>query len=123
MRPADPLAAQLAEAMSKAAMTPEAVADRTKVPLSTLQALLGEPQPGGYAVLPARAYLRGHLGLAAREIGWSREEALALFDETYPPAKTEEIVKDAPGLKTGSVALAAGLLGVGILAVILAFTG
>ena len=114
----DALAQGLQAALDKAHVSVENVSDRTKVPQSTLRWFLGET---GAALLPARVYLRGHLLLVAREIGMDETLARDLFDAAYP--KIEEI-RDLPEIRrvSGSaLALSAGLAGVGILAIILAF--
>jgi cytoskeletal protein RodZ len=115
---AEPLASFLLGAMQKHRVSVEEIAESTKVPRSTLRALLGDSGP---AVLPPRIYLRGHLGLVASALELDPEEALRLFDETYPPDDDAPLTSDLPRLRMSSMAIAAGLTGVGILAVILAF--
>jgi cytoskeletal protein RodZ len=114
------LGRELRQALDDAGMTVDAVADKTKVPRSTIAALLGEDVA---AVLPPRVYLRGHLGLIVREIGLEVEEWLKKFDAAYPVVEEEQLIRDMPRLKTSTIAVAAGIGGVGILAVVLAFAG
>lgn len=96
----------------------DVLADRTKVPRATIRALLEEPISG---IVPERVYLRGHLSVLARELKIDRDETLALFDAAYPEAPTTEDLVNAPRFGTGSVAVAAGLATVALLAVVLAF--
>lgn len=116
----EPLATRLQAALDDAGLTVEVLADRTKVPRSTLRALLGEEVA---VLLPARVYLKGHLCLAARELGIDEDEVKSLFDKTYPVVAEDSLSSDLPRLKFGTVAMTAGLAGVAILAVILAFVG
>lgn len=112
------LADKLKGAMSKQGVTVETVAETTKIPRSTLQALLDEPVS---AVLPERVYLRGHLGVVANELGLDRSEMNDLFDRAYPRSQNVSLGPVAPRLSTGSMALMAGLGGMALLAVVLAF--
>lgn len=116
----DMLADRLEKAMAAAHVTVEGLAQATKVPRSTLLHFLGADVN---AVLPARVYLRGHLVQAAREVGVDEAEALSLFDARYPVAQDDDPKVDLERVSTGTMALAAGIASVGILAVILAFTG
>jgi hypothetical protein len=47
----------------------------------------------------------------------------ALFDAAYPPHAESYDAPSVPRLRTSTLAVTAGLIGVGILAIILAFTG
>jgi cytoskeletal protein RodZ len=114
------LASRLREALTARRSTIDVLAERTKVPRSTLRHLFGEPVA---AVLPARVYLRGHCLLAAKELGLDADEVGALFDAAYPPHAESYDAPSVPRLRTSTLAVTAGLIGVGILAVILAFTG
>lgn len=115
-----PLAARLSRGMQDAKLGVDQLAERTKVPRSTLRALLGEDVN---AVLPGRVYLRGHMLLAARELGIDEAEVGPLFDEVFPVAEREEDAIELPRFRAGWLAITAGLAGVGILAVVLAFSG
>lgn len=95
------------------------IADKTKVPRSTLRAMLGETST---VLLPSRIYLRGHMRVIAQELGIDDKEAQQLFDQTFPQETAEEQPDEMPK-KTAPVAIAAGLAGVGVLAVILSFFG
>lgn len=111
------LAALLQKGLEHNSTTIEAVAEKTKVPRSTLRALLGATDP---AILPQRIYLRGHVGVFAKELGVDLVEAYARFDRENP---TESRIEEAeqPRVSRGSMAAAAALGGIGIIAVILAF--
>ena len=117
---AEPLATKMKEALEGADLTIDDLAARTKVPRSTLRALNGEDVN---ALLPGRVYLSGHWLLAARELGIARDEATALFDETYPVEASGDPIVDLPRLSPAAALLAAGLSVVGIVAVVLAFIG
>jgi hypothetical protein len=80
---------------------------------------MGDAAP---AVLPPRVYLRAHVGLIAEEIGTDVPETLRLFDQTFPVNEEVPLTSDLPRVKLGAMAVAAGLTGAGIIAVILAFT-
>lgn len=113
----EPLASRLQEAMLRANKTVDQIAEKTKVPRSTLRVLLGDTSA---ALLPSRVYLRGHLRLIAKEVGLEEAEMQKLFDEAFPdntiPMETNDL-PDRP--KVAPVAIAAGLAGVGVLAVII----
>jgi cytoskeletal protein RodZ len=116
------LAARIQQAMERACISLDQLAARTKVPRSTLRVLLGEDS----GLAPARVYLRGHLGLIARELGVDVEEMLNLFDARYPEVADEhrEVVEISRAKSRAStVAIGAGLAGVGLLAVILSLFG
>lgn len=112
------LADRLKGAMSQRGISVEAVAETTKIPRSTLQALLDEPVS---AVLPERVYLRGHLGVVANELGLDRSEMNDLFDAAYPPRQDVSLGPVGPRFSAGSMALVASLGGMALLAVVLAF--
>ena len=56
------------------------------------------------------------------EIGADVPETLRLFDQTFPVNEEIPLTSDLPRVKLGAMAVAAGLTGAGIIAVILAFT-
>ena len=113
-----PLAQRLHAGIVQKRLSVEDLAERTTVPRATIASLLDEPVS---AVLPERVYLRGHMLVLVRELDIAQEEALRLFDARYPEApKTEDLVAQRR-FGTGSVALAAGLAGIAVLAVVLAF--
>ncbi len=116
--PREALADHLRTSLEKADVTVDVLADRTKVPRATIRALLEEPISG---IVPERVYLRGHLWVLAKELDLDRDTVLALFDAAYPEAPTTEDLAGAPRFGTGSVAVAAGLATVALLAVVLAF--
>jgi cytoskeletal protein RodZ len=111
------LAELLQNALEHKGTSVDAVAEKTKVPRSTLRALLGATDP---AILPQRIYLRGHVGVFAKELGVDLGEVYARFDRENPSeSKIEQI--EEPRVSRGSMAAAAALGGIGIIAVILAF--
>lgn len=112
------LANFLDRGLKKSNRSVDELADRTKVPRTTIRALLDRPSEG---LIPERVYLRGHLSVLADDLRLDRTDALARFDEAFPVIDTR-IVDDAlPHFGAGSMAVAAGLAGVAILAVVLAF--
>jgi len=113
------LADKLKQAIAAKGITVEVVADTTKIPRSTLQALMDEPVSG---VLPERVYMRGHLGVVAGELGLDRAEMNSLFDSAYPCPDRAASGPAVPRLSTTSMAFMAGLGGMALLAVVLAFT-
>ena len=112
------LARRRVEAMRDAAVAVETLEQRTKIPRSIIRGLLDEQIS---AVTPERVYLRGHASTLARVMGVDVPEMRALFDAAYPEAADLR----APDLdaRFGRVpmAVAAGLGGIAVLAVILAF--
>lgn len=116
----EPLASRLREAMQRVNKSVDQIADKLKVPRSTLRALLGDTS---VAVLPARVYLRGQLRQVAKEVGLDDQEAQRLFDEAFPEVEAEPIERPLPRFKAGPAVIAAGLAGVGVLAVILSIFG
>ena len=117
---AELLATKMKEALQRAGLSIDELAARTKVPRSTLRALNGEDVN---ALLPGRIYLRGHWGLAARELDIDEKEALALFDESFPKESGGDPIVDLPRFSSATAIVAAGLSVVGIVAVVLAFAG
>lgn len=113
------LADKLKKAIAARGITVEAVTNKTKIPRSTLQALMDEPVSG---VLPERVYMRGHLGVVAYELGLDRAEMNQLFDTAYPCADKVATSPATPRLSSASMALMAGMGGMALLAVVLAFT-
>lgn len=112
------LAQLLSRGLEQQGLTADDVAERTKVPRSTLRALLGATEP---AILPQRVYLRGHVGVIAKELGLDLDEVYARFDVENPVEARAESV-EIPRRSRASVAAAAALGCIGILAVVLAFT-
>ncbi len=112
------LAQRLTRGLEKSNCTVDELADRTKVSRTTIHALLGRPCDG---IVPERVYLRGHLSVLADDLGLNRSELLDQFDAAFPAAHCETNDESLPRFGTGSMAVAAGLAGVAILAVVLAF--
>ncbi len=114
----------LAETLKKALVdngtTLESVSNTTKIPRSTLQALMGQPIS---SMLPERVYMRGHLGVVAAELGLDRAKMNEMFDQAYARG---EVTKPSPSSRShigaASVAVMVGLGGMAVLAVVLAFT-
>jgi cytoskeletal protein RodZ len=111
------LAQLLSQGLEQRGLTIEAVAEETKVPRSTLRALLGATDP---AILPQRVYLRGHVAVIAKELALDHAETLRRFDREYPNESKIEAAPE-PRISRASVAAAAALSGIGIIAIILAF--
>lgn len=111
------LAESLREQLQRTGMTVDGLADRTKIPRSTIRALLEEPIS---AVLPERVYLRGHTSTIARELGMDVEEVLRAFDVRYPvdAPDTDDIES---GWARRSTIVGAGLGCFALIAVALAF--
>lgn len=119
MSSSQPFASQLADALAVANLNIDQIADRTKIARSSLKALLGDT---GAAALPPRVYLRGHVRLLARELGMDERAALASFDKSYPesaPAEETSVARTSPAM---AVAVAAGLGGIAILTIVVAFS-
>lgn len=110
------LAELLGRAIESRGLTIEIIADRTKVTKSTLVAFLGGTDP---ALLPSRVYLRGHLLLVVNELALDPVRALALFDLAFPIAPDSMPGSELPRMSRASVAFAAGLAGLGVLAIVL----
>ena len=111
------LAQLLSQGLEQQAMTVDAVSERTKVPRATLRVLLGATDP---AILPQRVYLRGFVGVLAKEIGLDLDETYKRFDREYPSESKIEAAAE-PKKSRISIAVGAALGGLGIVAVILAF--
>jgi cytoskeletal protein RodZ len=112
-----PVRELLNEAMTIRGISVDEIADRTKVPRATVRAFLGSREP---AVLPQRVYLRGQLANVARYAGLDVASALAQFDEEHPPESRIEAAP-VPRFAPMTMAFFAGLGGIAIIAVILAF--
>lgn len=115
-----PLAERLGEAMAENGATLGSLSEATKVKESILRVLLGEA-PG--EELPPRVYLRGQVALISRHLRLEQEEALELFEESFPaPSREADHVSDGLGeLPRGALAIAAGLGVFCLVAVVLAF--
>jgi cytoskeletal protein RodZ len=112
------LAAWLAEGLRRRALTVDDLAERTKVPRSTIQSFLDEPIS---ALLPERVYLRGQLCSLARELRLDPVEGLRHFDARYPVSPWSEEVAERGRFSVGTITLAAGLGCIAVVAVVLAF--
>lgn len=108
----------LAFGLQQRGLTIDDLADRTKVPRSTIRSLLGSTEP---AILPQRVYLRGHVGVLAKDLGVDMEDAFSRFDIEQPAEPKFYEEPDMPRVNRASMAAAAALGGIGIIAVILAF--
>lgn len=120
-RASDPtsLPEDLARAMRSKSMTVELLANRTKIPRSTVAALLGEETA---ASLPERVYLRAQAGVLARELGLDVRAALAKFDAEHPRRVPMEVpLPPRTSTHAMTMVVAMSLAGIGIIAVILAF--
>ena len=111
------LAVQLRAAIEASQNTVDELADKTKVPRTTILALIEEPVA---AVLPERVYLRGHLKVLAQSLKLDAEAMAAAFDVAYPvaPPPSDLVPPESPARK---LAVSAGLYGIALLAVVVAF--
>ncbi|MBK6683583.1 MAG: helix-turn-helix domain-containing protein [Deltaproteobacteria bacterium] len=112
-----PLGQLLQQGLASRGLTVEVLSDRTKIPKSNIQLLLGEDDGG---ILPARTYLRGHLTVIAKELGLSVPEVLAALEVSHPAPPQKELIVERR-LPAVTIAVAAGLGGIAILAVVIAF--
>ncbi len=111
------LADLLAQKIATRGLSIETIAERTKVTKSTLQAFLGSvPHP---SMLPSRVYLRGHLLLVVKLLELDQEQALALFERAFPAQPDLLPSSDLPRMSRASMAFAAGVAGLGVLAIVL----
>jgi len=110
------LAADLTRALDARGMTLDDLAVRTKVPRSTLRALFGHED---LVVLPGRVYLRAHLRLVIDELAMNVETTLSAFDRAFPTEVDLVPLAKLPRVSPGAVAIAAGLTGIGLLAIVL----
>lgn len=116
MNEPETLAELLARAIDKKNLSVEAIAERTKVTKSTLQAFLGATDP---ALLPSRVYLRGHLLLVVKMLELDEKQAITLFDRAFPVQTESALSSDLPRMSRASMAFAAGFVGLGVLAIVL----
>jgi cytoskeletal protein RodZ len=113
----EPLAQFLNRGFEERGLTIDTIAERTKIPRSTIRALCGSMEP---AILPQRVYLRGQVETVARELRLSLDRARYLFDRENPVEPRIE-TEEPPRFNRAAIALGAGLGSIGIIAVILAF--
>lgn len=112
------LAQHLNTALADAGLSVETLSERTKVPRTTILHLMDQPVS---AFLPERVYLRGHLGLIARELGASVPTIEAAFDDAYPAHTPEPELPEQARYRSQSFAVTATLGGVALLSVVAAF--
>jgi cytoskeletal protein RodZ len=112
-----PLAESLREQLQRTGMTVDTLADRTKIPRSTIRALLEDPLS---AVLPERVYLRGHTSTLAREMGMDVDDVLRAFDERYPIEPPEADDLEGSWARRSAI-VGAGLGCFALIAVVVAF--
>ncbi|MFO0726886.1 MAG: hypothetical protein U1E65_24085 [Myxococcota bacterium] len=110
-----PLAERLKAAIDAKGTTPDRLSDETKIPRTTVRALIHE---SGNFVLPPRVYLRAHALLIGAALGIPEEELGSLFDKSYPVAAEPELGVEVPRVPPVALAVAAGLAGIGILAML-----
>ncbi len=111
------VAEQLKVAIDKSDHSVQSLADATKIPRTTILALLDEPIS---CILPERVYLRGHLGVLADQLGADRSAWLKAFDNVFPASNPADVTKPR-GMSTTNVAMVAGLGTVAVVAVTVAF--
>ncbi len=112
------LAGRLQKALDSANISVETLAERTKVPRSTILHLMGEPVS---AILPEPVYLRGHLALLAVELGIGSQELVTLYDAENPMQDTRTDYGPSESFRRNTFAVGATLGGVALIAVVLAF--
>ena len=78
--------AELRDARERAGLSVRAIADRTKIPVQTLEAL----ERDDVARLPGGIFLRSFVRAYAKEVGLDPEQALRRFVARYPGASIEE---------------------------------
>lgn len=110
------LAEKLRQAIKDSKTTVDDLAARTKIPKSTICALLDEPVS---ALLPERVYLRGHLSILAREVNMDIKDTQDLFELENPEPRTEDLIPPTRA-NPNTVALAAALGGIAVFAIVLA---
>jgi cytoskeletal protein RodZ len=111
------LAALIKPQLNRRGLTVSALADRTKVPASTIRWLLGEDI---FAVLPGRVYLRGQTRAIAKELGLSEGDVLSAFDAAFP--KPDEVDPDpTEPLRRRAALIGASLGCAAIVMVVIAF--
>lgn len=113
------LARQLRAAIHGCNESIEELADRTKVPRTTILAFIEEPVA---AVLPERVYLRGHLKVLGQALKLDLDALLDAFDDAYPvaPKKTQD--SHAPGaFVPRGLPVSVGLYGIAFVAAVIAF--
>lgn len=112
------LAGLIQAGLTSAKLEVDALSAQTKIPRSTIMALLGEPPTG---VLPERVYMRGHLSVLAKELGIDEPEVLANFDKAYPKALKDTASDSSGSLPARTLILMVCLGGLALLAVVFAF--
>ena len=112
------LARELRAAIEASGQTIDLLSDRTKVPRTTILALIEEPIA---AVLPERVYLRGHTKVLAQALRLDPAAMMSAFDAAYPVSRPATDPMQAATLPTRKLAVSAGLYGIALLAVAVAF--
>lgn len=111
------LARRFSEAIGAKSTTADRLSDETKVPRTTIRALLND---NGNYVLPPRVYLRAHAITVGLALGISAQETGQLFDQGCPIEEEPKLlIGSGPRVPAVAVAVAAGLGGIGILAILL----
>ena len=110
------LARRLQAAIGASNESVDQLAERTKVPRTTILALIEEPVA---AVLPGRVYMRGHMKVLAQALKLDVSSMTTDFDTVYPVAKAANDV--LPAQPARNIAVSAGLYGIALIAVAVAF--
>lgn len=116
--PQSNLARHLETALAKAGLSVMELAERTKVPRTTILHLMSKPVS---AILPERIYLRGHLLVLARELHANPNDLLSLFDDAFPEQSVAAPEPERERFRSQTVAVSAALGGVALLSVVAAF--
>ncbi|MBK8013408.1 MAG: helix-turn-helix domain-containing protein [Deltaproteobacteria bacterium] len=109
------LAEKLRKAIQESNVSVDELAARTKIPRSTIRALLDEPVS---ALLPERVYLRGHLSILARELEIDVRDTQDLFELENPEPRTIDVLPP-PRFSPNAIAVAAAIGGIAVFLIVL----
>jgi len=104
-------------------LSAESLVDRIRVSPDTIDCLLAGDSAQRRLDFMPEVYVRGHLKLIVEELDLDAEKIMALYEKAYGQPAEETETMEVSVLPFRTVALTAGLAGMGILAVIVAFLG
>lgn len=116
MREDKSLAEQLRSQLQLRGLTVDGLAERTKVPKSTIRWLLDEEVE---AVLPGRVYLRAQAACLGRELGMDESRLKKDFDMRFPKVVSDPEDETA-GVRRGAALMGASLGCVAVVAAVFA---
>jgi cytoskeletal protein RodZ len=120
--PMDRLSEAIRAGLEDKGMSADSLVDRIRVsPDTVARVLAGESGQRGLDFMPP-VYVRGHLKLIAEALDLDPEDIIQLYEQAYCQPDVPFESMQAPMLPYRTVAWTAGL-GMGILAVIVAFLG